>query len=296
MRDLYKLAPSVAFLHLAVDQPRCYLPLVHVPPSMTQHEPLTKVGRERIKVHIEAIAGEKGEAARGQHLSERVDEPMGHVLGARAELKHRQNLGEGIDGQPEPENLVGAAEPGAQFIQLQMREPEGAERALVQHLSVLTSARQPGGDGRLTVAEDAFSRGSVQPFGECSEHHGNLLGGGFQMVQRSIVSSAERGAASLTTERLDPLGLAMLAIANQCMNVCIGDAEVLALLIGTGIAFGIDPLGRSPAAFDLAPGTHRGRQRSNNRRVRARETTGRAVKRGAGLEQTVDQWTSPACL
>jgi hypothetical protein len=47
-----------------------------------------------------------------------VDELMGYGLGAGAQLKHRKNLGEGIDGQPEPENLVGAAEPGAQFIQL----------------------------------------------------------------------------------------------------------------------------------------------------------------------------------
>ncbi len=213
------------------------------------------MGCESIEVEIEPVTGEKWEAAPGQALPQRVDEPMGHVLRARTEHKHRKNLGKGIDGQPEPENLVGAAEPRAQFIQLQMREPEGAERALVQRVSVLASAGQPGGDGRLTVAEDAFIRGSVQPFGECSEHHGDLLGGGFQMVLLSIVSSAERGAASLTTERLDPLGLAMFAIANQRMHVSIGDAEVLALLIGTGIAFSVDPLGRSPAAFPLTPGT-----------------------------------------
>jgi hypothetical protein len=81
----------------------------------------------------------RGTQKGGQDLSQRVDEPMGHGLGAGAELKHRKNLGEGIDRQPEPENLVGAAEPGAQFIQLQMREPEDAERALVQRLSVLES-------------------------------------------------------------------------------------------------------------------------------------------------------------
>jgi hypothetical protein len=45
----------------------------------------------------------------GQALSERVDEEMRHGLGARTELKHRKNLRQGIDGQPEPENVVGAA-------------------------------------------------------------------------------------------------------------------------------------------------------------------------------------------
>ena len=56
---------------------------------------------------------------------------MRHVLGAGAELKHRKNLGAGIDGQPEPEDLFGAAEPGAEFVQLQVREVEMAEEALV---------------------------------------------------------------------------------------------------------------------------------------------------------------------
>jgi hypothetical protein len=124
------------------------------------------MGCQRIVVEIEPVTGEKGYAARNQPLSERVDDPMGHVLRAGAELKHRKNLGERIDGQPEPQHLVGAAQPGAQLIQLQMREPEGAERALVQGLSVLASAGQPGGDGRLPVAEDPLGGGRVQSFGE----------------------------------------------------------------------------------------------------------------------------------
>ena len=55
-------------------------------------------------------------------------------------------------------DLLGAAESGAQFIQLQMREPEDAESALVQRLSVFASAGQPGADGRLPVAEDSCKR------------------------------------------------------------------------------------------------------------------------------------------
>jgi hypothetical protein len=51
---------------------------------------------------------------------------------------------EGIDGQPEPEHVCGAAQPGAQFVQLEVREPEMAEGALVQGLCVLASASQKG--------------------------------------------------------------------------------------------------------------------------------------------------------
>jgi len=87
----------------------------------------------------------------------------------------------------------------------------------------------------------------------------------------------EGGAAGLATKGLDPLSLPMLAIADQCVNVRIGDAEVGALLIGTGIAVGVDPLGRAPAAFDLTPGTHRQSRRLSTRRGCGGETTSRTV-------------------
>jgi hypothetical protein len=58
----------------------------------------------------------------------------------------------------------------------------------------------------------------------------------------------------LTAKGLDALGMAMLAIPNQRVDVSIGDPEVRALLIGTGEAFGGYPLGGSPAAFHLTPG------------------------------------------
>ena len=214
---------------------------------------------------------------------------MRHALRAGAELKHRQNLGARIDGQPQPEHLGGTAQSGAQFVQLQVREVEIAEAALMEDLSVPACASEPGGDRRLTIAEDAFSRGSVQPFGECRQHLGDLLGGGFQMVQRSIASSTERGVAGLTTERLDRLSTTMFAISDQRVDVSFGDPEVRAWSVGTSEAFGGYPLGGSPPAFDLAPGAHRRRSRSHNRRVGAREATGGAIVWGARLEQTVER-------
>jgi len=89
------------------------------------------VGREGIEVEIEPITRKEREAARSQALSQRVNHPMGHVLGAGAELEHRKNLGARIDGQLEPEHLATAAEPCSQFIQLHVRELEVAERGLV---------------------------------------------------------------------------------------------------------------------------------------------------------------------
>ena len=86
---------------------------------------------------------------------------MRHMLCAGTELKHRKNFRARIDDQPQPEDLFGAAQPGSQFVQLQVRELEVAEIVLVQCLSVLASAREPGRDRGLSKAEDPFRRGRV---------------------------------------------------------------------------------------------------------------------------------------
>ncbi len=56
------------------------------------------MSRQRIEVEIEPVTGEERETAGSQDLSERVDELMGHVLCSGAELKHRKNLRERVDG------------------------------------------------------------------------------------------------------------------------------------------------------------------------------------------------------
>lgn len=103
----------------------------------------------------------------------------------------------------------------------------------MEELSVLACAGELRGDGGLPVAED--------PFGQRCQHHCDLLGKGFQPVQRRVASSTERGAALLTAKGLD---------------LRIGDAEVLALLIGTGETLSIDAFGCSPTTFHLTPGTY----------------------------------------
>ena len=64
MGDPYQLAPSVAFLHLTVDQPSRHLPSEGFAPSLTHLEPLTKVGREGIKVEVEPVTGKERQTER----------------------------------------------------------------------------------------------------------------------------------------------------------------------------------------------------------------------------------------
>ena len=51
---------------------------------------------------------------------------MCHVLRAGTQLEHGKKLGAGINRQPQPEHVLRAAQAGAQFIQLQVREAEVA--------------------------------------------------------------------------------------------------------------------------------------------------------------------------
>jgi hypothetical protein len=46
-------------------------------------------------------------------------------------MEDGKNLRAGVDGQPEPEDVLIAAQPGSQFIQLEVWEPEMAEGTLV---------------------------------------------------------------------------------------------------------------------------------------------------------------------
>ncbi len=190
-------------------------------------------------------------------MSQGVDDAMRTVLRAGTQMEDGKQLCRGVDDQPQPQDAGMAAEPCSQFIQLQVWEPEMAEAAFVQELRVLTCTSQPGGNGRLPGAEDPCGGGRVQTFGQRREHHGDLLRGGFQAVQRRVAPGGERGAASLATKRLDWFTAAMFAIPNERMEGSVGVAEVGALTVGTGEAFGVNAFGCTSAAFHLSPGTHR---------------------------------------
>jgi hypothetical protein len=91
---------------------------------------------------------------------------MRGVLRARTQMEDGKQLRRGVDDQPQPQDAGMAAQPCANFIQLQVWEVQMAEGPLVQRLSMLACTREPPRDGRLTGAEDTLSRRSVQSFGK----------------------------------------------------------------------------------------------------------------------------------
>src|SRR5215469_4652528 len=137
-----------------------------------------------------------------------------------------------------------------------MREPQMAKEAFMQGVRMLTSTGEPGGDRRLTVAEDPLGSGSVQPFCQRCQHDRDLPRRSFQTVERRVPSSTERGAARLAAKGLDRLSTAMLAVPDKRMEVSVCVAKVQALRVRTGEALGVYAFRGSPPAFHLTPGTH----------------------------------------
>ncbi len=70
-------------------------------------------------------------------------------------------------------------------------------------------------DRGLSVAEDTFSGGRIQPKGSRRQHHCDLLGGRFQAVQGGVASSTESGMRGLATECLDLLNATICAISKE---------------------------------------------------------------------------------
>jgi hypothetical protein len=83
--------------------------------------------------------------------------------------------------------------------------------------------------------------------------------------------------------------MTMLAIANESVDLGIGDPAIGALLVGTGKTRGVHALGGSPAAFPLMPGAYMDRSWPSNRQRNRGEAAGRAIIWSAGLEKTVER-------
>jgi hypothetical protein len=69
VRDPHQLAPSVTFLHLAVDQACLHLSPTCFPTSTTQDEPVSNMSGEGREIPIEPVTRKEREAARSQELS-----------------------------------------------------------------------------------------------------------------------------------------------------------------------------------------------------------------------------------
>jgi len=124
------------------------------------------MGGESVEVEVEAIAGEHGQAADSQGKSQVVDQGMREGLGARAQCQSRDDLGLHVDCHPQPELAALVAQPGFQFVQLDVPQVEVAEQMAMEALGVHARAGEPSVDGGFGVTEDAHGSGDVEALGQ----------------------------------------------------------------------------------------------------------------------------------
>jgi hypothetical protein len=92
-----------------------------------------------------------------------------------------------------------------------------------------------------------------------------------------VASRAERGVTGRASKGLDLLSATMCAIPHQGVDSSVSDAEVRTLVVGTGEALSVYPLGSTPPAFDLTPGrTGRGAGSTSDERVEERQQAGQS--------------------
>ncbi len=129
--DLDQFASPMLLLHLTVEQACLHLPLRLPLPAPNGLDPLPKMGGQRVEIGVDPIAGEDWQTPRSQEGLQTVDQQVRHVVGARAQLEHRNAFGERIKGHSEPQHLRVAPQARAHLIQLDVRNPQVTEGALV---------------------------------------------------------------------------------------------------------------------------------------------------------------------
>ena len=128
-----------------------------------QHDPLTKVGGQRIEIVVESVTGEHGQATIGQALPGLMHEALRIVVFAPPDVDDRHNLGLRFEGHPDPHPLTHAPHLGHQLVHLQMLAHQVHKEERMQPLGMPPRALQPARNRPLVMAEDARGGCDIHP-------------------------------------------------------------------------------------------------------------------------------------
>ena len=179
---------------------------------------------------------------------------MGVLLLASTQMKRGDDLGDGIDGQPEP--LDASPDFGVQLIQLDEGQDQALEGAVVQENAVGAHALEPARDSRVGMTCVADHDGDVDAFGHEPEDHLDAVGSCLEIVEWGVASAGEIGSTPLTAKLLDVVSDASYAVADKGMDPLISDAEVVTLGIEAGETGGADLLLATSNVLALGIGVH----------------------------------------
>jgi len=176
-----------------------------------------------------------------------------HFLGARTDLKHRDELVFGFAGDPDPQVLLSLLEIGPKLIELDMSQFEVGKEVLVELFTLQAAAGQPGAEGHFPNAKDFFDGGDLHPDHEQVQDSGNGGGQGFQAIQNRVTAHRELLAAELAAQILNALVFPMRAISDGRMDGLIIDQVVITARIGTEISLCTNGFFLASNPFTQAP-------------------------------------------
>ncbi len=132
------------------------------------------------------------------------------VLSPRATVQHGYALRERIQRAPPPQHVRAIAEVRAEFVQLEMRELEVPNPAVVQRCAVLAGPRQPRADRAFAVAKHPHRCGERETFSQGRQDCCNAGGRCFEPIERCIMAGGEGRSTRLATKGLDPVSATWL--------------------------------------------------------------------------------------
>ncbi len=147
--------------------------------------------------------------------------------------------------------------------------------------------RQPGADGAFAVPKHTRRRSDREPFGERTQDFRNSGGSCFEAIERRIATGGEGRSAGLTAKGLDAFILAVRPIADQGVNVRVGDPVIGAGRVRAGESVGGDAFRSTTSALEFAPWTNRWRWYQRRWRPGALASARRAIVGRARVEQAL---------
>lgn len=182
-----------------------------------------------------------------------MHQSKGIVAGPGAEMESRNGFGDRIDGKPEPNGLGNATDTPIHFIELDQGEGEICEAGVVKASAVGSHAFEPACEGGIGAACVADQDGDIEAFSQEPQNHFDLLRWGFEVVKGGAFAAREGVVTPLALEVLDVVRAAF-AIADQSMDVLIGDAEVFTGGVQAGQSLGGKGLLAATRTFAQAVG------------------------------------------
>jgi hypothetical protein len=210
-----------------------------------------------------------------------MDQSVGEVLGAWAELEGGDELGLGIEGDPDPEIVGLIAESGVEFIELEMANVQVAEEVRMNLVGVRAGAGEPEAQGGVGMAKETLDIGYGEAQIDGQEDAPDVPGGSVEAVESGAPAAGEAGPASLAFEVLDTISN---TIPDEGMESGVGVAPIVAEEVGAGTASGADAHVFASSAFALGPGFHPGLVSVAPERLGMGVATNGAVEGGAGLQ------------